>query len=75
MKFVRHERGSPGIDETEEMEILISDGSLGKGCLTCIASEVESSVITLSEALEEATTLTQQRFLENENETMAMAGV
>ena len=34
VKFLRHERGLPGADETEEMEALLSGGSLGKGILT-----------------------------------------
>ncbi|KAI2496958.1 hypothetical protein MHU86_17543 [Fragilaria crotonensis] len=75
VKFVRHERSLPDVEETEEMEALLAGGSLGKGRLTRIVSEVESSVVTLGEAMEEVTMLTQQRFLEHENETKAMAGV
>jgi hypothetical protein len=78
MKFVKfslHERGLPPVSNADELDAIVASGSLGKGGLTRIVSEVESSVITLGEAMEEVTTLTHRRFAENEKDSKSMLGV
>jgi hypothetical protein len=61
--------------DTAKLAVLIADGSLGKGGLTRIVAEVETSVERLGDAMEEVATLTHQRFEENEKETKSMLGV
>ena len=73
VKFARHERGLPPASEVEELSAF--SGSLAKGGLAKIVSGVESSVITLGEAMQEIAILTQQRFDENEQEYKSMMGV
>ena len=65
VKFARHTRGLSPVAEVEEVEAIVASGSLGKGGLTKIVSEVESSVIVLGEAMQEVATLTHQRFEDN----------
>jgi hypothetical protein len=75
VKFLKHERGLPPGVDTAGLEALIADGSLGKGGLTRIVAEVETSVERLGDAMEEVATLTHNRFEDNEKESKAMLGV
>lgn len=75
VRFDVHERALPTVGESEELEAVISGGSLGKGGLTRIVSEVESSVITLGMAMKEVAALSQKRFEENERESKAILGI
>ena len=74
VKFARHARGLPPVAEFAELEAIVASGSLGKGGLTKIVSEVESNVVILGEAMQEVTSLTHQRFEENEKEAKSMLG-
>ena len=75
VKFARHERGLPPVSAVEELDLMVASGSLGKGGLTKIVANVETSVVNLGDALEEVASVSLQRFVENEKETRAMMGV
>ena len=74
VKFARHMRGLPPVTEVEELDAVILGGSLLKGGLTRIVSEVETSVVVLGAALEEVSSVSIQRFEENEKENRALMG-
>ena len=52
------EEGDPTLD------LVISDGSLGKGGLTKIVARLESSMIVLGKAVDEIAGVTHKRFME-----------
>lgn len=73
VSIVGHQKLLPE-DGSPELELMIADGSLAKGGLTRIVSQIESSVVDMGKALEEIVVLTQGRFGANEENIRHMAG-
>lgn len=60
--------GDPGLD------VVIADGSLGKGGLTKIVARLESSMVELGKALVEMATVSHDRFVEHDENLHLVTG-
>lgn len=75
VKVVVHERALPPVSDALRLEAFIASGSLGKGGLTRIVSEVETSLNTLGEAVRGVVTQSELKFEANERDLNAMLGI
>jgi hypothetical protein len=73
VSVVAHQRSLPE-DGSPELEVMIADGSLGKGGLTKIVSRVETSVVDIGKALEEIAMLAHGRFVVTEDDVLHVSG-
>lgn len=70
---VNHTRSLP-FDESSELEAVILSG-MGRGILTKIVAKLETSAVTLGDAMEEVALLSHTRFLSNEEGINSISGV
>ena len=74
ISVVAYQRSLPEEGEDEELEALITGGTLGRVALTKIVSRLESSVIEMGKGMEEIAVLAQGRFVQNETNVELVSG-